>query len=188
MDALAKQSHLPHPIRSGSAKAQPLPRVAFQFMRSNDGRADVEAMAAFWRGASLRGREVSAESEISVAMAVYNGERFILEQLKSLAHQTHLPDEMVVSDDCSTDRTVRIVTEFARHAPFSIKVLTNDKNVGCTKNYERAIRDCSGDVIFLCDCDDVWYPRKIAIMERAFKTQPNSPWCKWSRLRSSRWW
>ncbi|MGD0288889.1 MAG: glycosyltransferase [Candidatus Binataceae bacterium] len=117
---------------------------------------------------------MSAESEISIAMAVYNGERFILEQLKSLAHQTHLPDEMVISDDCSTDRTVGIITEFALHAPFSIKVLTNDKNVGCTKNYERAIRDCSGDIIFLCDCDDVWYPQKIATMEQAFNTQPKA--------------
>src|ERR1022692_1712085 len=96
---------------------------------------------------------LSAISHISLAMAVYNGERFIGEQLESLARQERLPDELVISDDGSSDRTVEIVRDFAARVPFPVRLLIHDQNVGCTKNYERAIRECSGEVIFLCDCD-----------------------------------
>jgi hypothetical protein len=106
---------------------------------------------------------------ISVALAVYNGARFIRQQLDSLTRQERRPDEVVISDDGSSDRTVEIVREFAASAPFAVRVLSNRDNVGCTKNFERAINDCSGDIIFLCDCDDVWYPAKIAIMEETFR-------------------
>lgn len=107
-------------------------------------------------------------------MAVYNGERFLSEQLGSLARQERLPDEMVVSDDASTDRTVEIVRDFAARAPFPVRLLIHDQNVGCTKNYERAIRECSEDVIFLCDCDDVWYPNKIALTEETLASHPEA--------------
>lgn len=60
---------------------------------------------------------------VSVALATYNGERFLREQLDSLAEQTLLPAELVVSDDGSTDRTVAIVREFAGRAPFPVKLL-----------------------------------------------------------------
>ena len=59
-------------------------------------------------------------TKISVAMAVYNGERFLADQLGSLARQERLPDELVISDDASTDRTVEIVRDFAERAPFRI--------------------------------------------------------------------
>lgn len=107
-------------------------------------------------------------------MAVYNGGRFLTEQLGSVARQERQPDELVVSDDASTDRTVEIVHEFAKRAPFPVRLLINDHNVGCTKNYERAIRECSGDVIFLCDCDDVWYPNKIALTEETLDSHPEA--------------
>jgi len=110
----------------------------------------------------------------SVALAVYNGERFLAEQLESLARQQRLPDELVVSDDASTDRTVRIVRDFAMRVPFPVRLLTHDQNVGCTKNFERAIRECSGEVIFLCDCDDVWYPNKIALTEETLGSHPEA--------------
>ena len=60
---------------------------------------------------------MSATSRISIAMAVYNGERFLREQLDSFIRQTRLPDELVVSDNASTDRTVEIVREFVVAAP-----------------------------------------------------------------------
>ena len=117
---------------------------------------------------------MSERTKISVAMAVYNGERFLTEQLNSLARQQRLPDELVVSDDASTDRTVEIVRDFAARVPFPVRLLIHDQNVGCTKNYERAIRECSGDVIFLCDCDDVWYPNRIALTEEALDAHPEA--------------
>ena len=114
------------------------------------------------------------QQRISVALAVYNGERFLNEQLEGLASQERLPDELVVSDDASTDRTVEIVREFAVQVPFPVRLLIHDQNVGCTKNYERAIRECSGDVIFLCDCDDVWYPNKITLTGEALDSHPEA--------------
>ncbi len=108
---------------------------------------------------------MSSGSKISIAMAVYNGDRFIGEQLESFVRQTRLPDELVVSDNASTDRTVEIVRDFAARAPFPVRLYNNDSNLGVTKNFERAIRECSGDTIFLSDCDDVWYADKILRME-----------------------
>ena len=102
-------------------------------------------------------------------MAVYDGERFIREQLDSFVRQTQLPDELVVSDNASTDRTVEIVREFATQAPFPVRLFINERNLGVTKNFERAITECTGDVIFLSDCDDVWYPKKIEIMSAALE-------------------
>lgn len=111
-------------------------------------------------------------TSISIAMALYNGQRFVREQLESFARQTRLPDELVVSDDASTDRGVAIVHEFARNAPFSVRILANHSNLGCTKNFERAIRECTGDIICTSDWDDVWHPEKLALLEQALAGSP----------------
>jgi glycosyltransferase involved in cell wall biosynthesis len=116
---------------------------------------------------------VKTAAKISIAMALYNGERFVGEQLESYAHQTQLPDELVVSDDASTDRSVELVREFARRAPFPVRLLLNAENLGCTKNFERAIKACTGDLIFISDWDDVWRSEKLRTIERAFRNSPN---------------
>lgn len=117
---------------------------------------------------------MSTSTKISIAMAVYNGECFIRDQLDSFLRQTRCPDELVVSDNASIDSTVNIVHDFAKHAPFPVRVLINERNLGVTKNFERAIRECTGDVIFLSDCDDVWYTRKIAVMREALARWPQA--------------
>ena len=104
--------------------------------------------------------------KISVALATYNGERFIRDQLESLSAQTRLPDELVVNDDCSTDRTVAIVEDFARTAPFPVRILQNERNLGFSDNFLRAARLCRGDWVAFCDQDDIWLPEKIAVCER----------------------
>lgn len=111
---------------------------------------------------------------LSIALASYNGERFIVEQLDSIAHQTRLPDELVISDDASIDATPAIVEEFANRAPFPVRFLRNSERLGSTRNFERAIQACRGDVIFLCDQDDVWYPEKIALIEQKFNDNPDT--------------
>lgn len=116
----------------------------------------------------------NASMKTSIAMAVYNGEQFIREQLESFVHQTQLPDELVVSDNASTDSTVQIVRDFAARAPFAVHLFINECNLGVTKNFERAINECCGDIIFLSDCDDVWYPRKISTMKQAFVESPRA--------------
>ena len=77
------------------------------------------------------------KSLISVALCTYNGERFLWEQLESLARQTQLPDELVVCDDCSTDHTVDLVHKFALTAPFKVRVFVNEQQAGVTKNFEK---------------------------------------------------
>lgn len=106
--------------------------------------------------------------KISIAMATYNGEQFIGEQLHSYIAQTRLPDELIISDDRSSDRTLEIIEEFARIAPFSIDILRNSGRFGIAKNFETAIRHCSGDIIFLSDQDDVWFRDKLKAVEHLF--------------------
>jgi len=98
---------------------------------------------------------------ISVAMCSFNGERFLLEQLESIARQTRLPDELVVCDDCSSDSTVTILNQFARRACFPVRIFRNEENLGSTGNFERAIGLCRGNLIALCDQDDVWNGNKL---------------------------
>src|ERR671927_271278 len=104
-------------------------------------------------------------AKFSVAMCTYNGARFVREQLASIAAQTRPPDELVVCDDCSTDATLECIREFARTAPFPVRVVENEKNAGSTKNFERAVELCEGDFIALADQDDVWLPEKLQRLE-----------------------
>jgi hypothetical protein len=101
------------------------------------------------------------ERPLSVAMCTYNGARFLPEQLESIAAQTRLPSELVVCDDRSTDESVEIVRNFAGHAAFPVRLEVNAENLGSTKNFEKAIGLCKGEIIALADQDDVWCPQKL---------------------------
>ena len=104
--------------------------------------------------------------KISVAMATYNGQRFIREQLESLGAQKRLPDELVVSDDRSTDRTLEVVEEFAHTAPFPVRIYRSERNLGFSDNFLRAAKLCKGDWIAFCDQDDIWLPNKLTVCEQ----------------------
>lgn len=101
--------------------------------------------------------------KISVAMATYNGEKFIKEQLDSILKQTIPFDELIIRDDCSTDNTWKLLLEYASKDT-RIKLTKNQHNIGLVKNFELAIRDCSGDYIALSDQDDVWLNNHLAIL------------------------
>jgi len=109
----------------------------------------------------------------SVAMCTYNGARYLSEQLESLAVQTRLPDEVVICDDGSVDDTVSIIEKFASSAPFAMRLEVNNTNLGSTKNFEKAVQRCKGDLIALADQDDVWLPRKLELFEAEFQRSPN---------------
>ena len=104
-------------------------------------------------------------------MCTYNGARFVAEQLASIAAQTRPPDELVVCDDCSTDATIECIREFARTAPFPVRVFENEKNIGSTKNFERAVELCEGDFIAFADQDDVWLPEKLRRLEETLANE-----------------
>lgn len=95
-------------------------------------------------------------------MATYNGAKYIDEQLQSFLCQTRQPDELVVSDDCSTDNTEQIVKEFSKTAPFNVIYLRNSINIGYAGNFNVALMQTTGDLVFLSDQDDVWFPEKLA--------------------------
>lgn len=115
---------------------------------------------------------LSYAQSISVAMCTYNGERFLREQLASIAAQTRLPDEMVVCDDGSSDATPEIVAEFGKTVSFPVRFFRNPKNLGSTKNFEQAIGLCTGDLIALCDQDDIWLPEKLARQAEMMERDP----------------
>lgn len=109
--------------------------------------------------------------KLSIAMATYNGANFIQEQLDSFLAQTRLPDELVVCDDGSNDATIEILERFKQDAPFSVRIFQNDENLGHQLNFGKAIDLCEGDVVFLCDQDDVWFPSKLATVQDVFNNE-----------------
>ncbi len=105
-------------------------------------------------------------------MCTYNGSSFLREQLDSIAAQIRLPDELIVCDDRSTDETVEIVREFSRRVIFPVIILQNEQNLGSTKNFEQAIKNCKSDIIALSDQDDVWLPQKLERIAAEFEADP----------------
>ena len=94
-------------------------------------------------------------------MATYNGERFIREQIESIIVQLKVNDELIISDDSSTDNTLGIISQFDDSR---IRVLTNQSFRSATRNFENALRHATGEVIFLSDQDDIWLPHKMSTM------------------------
>ena len=111
--------------------------------------------------------------KFSIAMCTYNGARHLREQLDSIAAQLRPPDELVICDDGSTDATRATIIDFAASTSFPVHFHTNEQNLGSTKNFERAISLCTGDLIALSDQDDVWLPGKLAELEAEFQRAPN---------------
>ena len=105
---------------------------------------------------------------VSIALTTRNGEKYLRAQLDSLAHQTQLPVELIVSDDASTDDTKAIIADFARHAPFPVHLHENERRLGYRQNFMQAVGLCKSELVAFCDQDDVWDPRKLAVMERVF--------------------
>jgi glycosyltransferase involved in cell wall biosynthesis len=111
---------------------------------------------------------------ISVAMCTFNGERFLGAQLESIAAQNRPPDELVVCDDGSSDRTQEIVREFSARVSFPVRLEVNEQNLGTTKNFEKAISFCQGAIVALADQDDVWYRHKLARVEEVLMSSPET--------------
>lgn len=108
-------------------------------------------------------RAPMSETAISVAMATYNGERFLREQLESLARQSVLPAELIVCDDGSTDGTLDILRQFAESAPFRVEIHRNETRLGSGFNFLGALGRCTGDLVGFCDQDDVWKDQKLSV-------------------------
>jgi glycosyltransferase involved in cell wall biosynthesis len=118
---------------------------------------------------------VTAAPRISVALGTHNGARYLEQQLRSILDQTRPVDQLVVSDDGSTDETPAIVERIvgsASGAP-ELVMLRNPQALGVTANFEQAIAACDGDLIALSDQDDVWHPERIADAVGLFAERPS---------------
>lgn len=104
--------------------------------------------------------------KVSVCIATYNGEKYIKEQVESILCQLNEDDEIIISDDNSTDETIEAINSINDGR---VIIFVNTKGKGYTRNFENALEKASGDVIFLSDQDDVWVGNKIAVSLNALE-------------------
>lgn len=98
---------------------------------------------------------------ISVCMATYNGEAFIIRQLESILKQLGTGDEVIIIDDCSEDQTVELIQNLNDSR---IKVEVNEVNLGPIANFEKSLTKAQGEYVFLADQDDIWLENKVSVM------------------------
>ena len=101
------------------------------------------------------------KDKVTVCMAVYNGQKYLNEQINSILIQLREYDELIISDDGSKDMTSSILESYAK-SDNRIKVIIGPCQ-GVVKNFENALYCATGDYIFLCDQDDVWNRDKISL-------------------------
>ncbi len=112
--------------------------------------------------------------KVSIAMATYNGAKYLQEQLDSLAQQDYLPCELIACDDGSSDDTLIILENFAKEAPFPVSTYRNESRLGFADNFLKAASLCRGDWVAFCDQDDVWLPNKLKDAVAAIEQYPSA--------------
>jgi len=118
----------------------------------------------------------SKEDLVSIAVATYNGERFLQSQLESIIKQTYHNLEIIIVDDASHDNTFEIIKEYASRDE-RIKYFKNETNCGVIKTFERAIKLTQGRFIALADQDDIWHRYKIYDLVQFMKNHPKVLLC-----------
>ena len=107
---------------------------------------------------------------ISVCMAAYNGERYIERQILTIMRNISKTDELIISDDGSTDSTLEIIERLQQTYP-SIHVVQGPKK-GVIANFENAIQHAKGDFLYLADQDDIWEEDKVKTVQKVFEEHP----------------
>lgn len=106
---------------------------------------------------------------VSVALATYNSKKYIIEQLTSIVRQKVSVDEVIIQDDCSKDDTIEVITKYIHDNNLkNWKIEKNEKNLGYILTFKKAIQRCNGDIIILCDHDDIWFENKSEIIKKIF--------------------
>jgi glycosyltransferase involved in cell wall biosynthesis len=114
---------------------------------------------------------MGGRSTVSIALATYNGDAYLGAQLDSYLMQERLPDELVLADDASSDRTLEIAREFAGRAPFQVRIVSNQHAKGFRGNFRTAVEVATGDFVALSDQDDVWLPAHVARLAEALERE-----------------
>lgn len=112
-------------------------------------------------------------TRVSVALCTHNGARFVEQQVASILSQSRLPDQLVVSDDASTDDTVAIIERLVGPSPVELVVLRNEIALGYVANFEQALRATDGELVALSDQDDSWHPNRIERAVALFEGDPD---------------
>lgn len=112
---------------------------------------------------------------VSLILAVYNGEEYLFKQLKSILNQTYTIEEVIISDDCSTDNSSLIIKDFIKeHHLKNWIYIQNKTNKGFQRNFIDALTICHGDYIFFSDQDDIWLDTKVEETLECFKLYPDA--------------
>lgn len=112
--------------------------------------------------------------KISVVISTYNGEKYIEEELESVRLQTKQPDEVLIFDDISSDRTFEVCEDLINKNRLNgWKVIQNKENKGWRRNFMEGIAESTGDLIFISDQDDEWAKNKIEIMTKVMERDKN---------------
>src|SRR5688572_25821556 len=101
-------------------------------------------------------------AKISVCMATYNGASFIREQIESILPQLEPGDEIIFSDDGSTDSTLQVIADYHEKR---FKIFQHTRTGSPARSFEKGLRQCTGELIFLTDQDDIWMPEKVSRMK-----------------------
>jgi len=104
---------------------------------------------------------------VSIVVCTYNGEAFLAIQLESLVQQTYRNIEVLVCDDRSTDNTAAIAQRFAA-SDSRVKLFVNERNLGYNQNFSQGFLKAAGELIAVCDQDDIWKKEKIERMVTLF--------------------
>lgn len=116
---------------------------------------------------------MGVEMRTGVLLATFNGEKYLREQLNSILHQSIKVDEIIISDDGSTDNTKSIVNEYIKNNKNVVIKFVENKGIhGVPCNFENAFRHSSADFLFFSDQDDVWKKDKVAVFLDAVKKYP----------------
>lgn len=107
--------------------------------------------------------------DISVCMAIHNGEDYLIPQMKSILMQLKPTDEIVAVDDASTDNSANVLSSFSDKR---LRVVQNRHNLGVLASFEKALRLAHGDILFLSDQDDIWLSHKVETVINAFSINP----------------
>jgi len=121
------------------------------------------------RSAPHPGRQTAARLRVSVCMAAYNGAEFIEAQIQSILPQLAEDDEIVIVDDASIDDTIACAASIPDRR---IKLFSHERNEGVAATFEDALRRASGQILFLCDDDDLWAPTKVERVLAEFTKDP----------------
>ena len=112
----------------------------------------------------------------SFLLVSYNHEKYIARAIESCLNQDlTLCREIIICDDCSSDKTLEIAQKYQKQHPQLIKIISNPQNLGVIRNYENGFKNCSGDYVAILEGDDYWLPFKIATCHDMLQKYPDAP-------------